>query len=151
MNPNYKIILAFGLGVAIRILSSPWILGPANPNYSIHRNKLYDALLFGSLTGLVQVLIDGNQINNAERILWIILFLSIFLFARYVIDKQLFVEEKDLLLKLKENYAESIKISEIKLNDKNLSNEVKDLLTKQNKIKRDSIQEIIDIENKTNL
>ena len=37
MNSNYKIIFAFFLGVILRTLTNPWILGYGNENFSFHK------------------------------------------------------------------------------------------------------------------
>ena len=63
MNTNLKIILAFCLGIILKTLTTPWILGFFNKNYSIHKNKLYDAMFFGSITGLVQILINHQMLS----------------------------------------------------------------------------------------
>lgn len=142
MNPNYKITLAFFLGVTLRILTNPWILGYSNVDYSVHKNKIYDAVLFGSMAGLIQIMIDNSLLSNAERFLWIILFVSIFLTLNYIISEQVFIKGDDLLLKLKENYAESIKYSDIQLLNKKISEDLKNFLLEQNKNKKDAIDEI---------
>lgn len=142
MNPNYNITLAFFLGITLRILTNPWILGYSNVNYSVHKNKIYDAVLFGSMAGLIQIMIDDGLLGNAEKFLWIVLFVSIFLTLNYIISEQVFIKGEDLLLKLKENYAESIKYSDIQLLNKNISEELKTFLLEQNKNKKDAIDEI---------
>jgi hypothetical protein len=142
MNPNYNIALAFFLGVGLRILTNPWILGYSNQNYSVHKNKIYDSMLFGSMAGLIQIMIDDGLLTNAERICWIILFVSIFFILNYIINEQIFVQEHDLLLKLRENYAESIKYSDIQLANKNINDDLKKFLSVQNKYKQDAIDEI---------
>lgn len=142
MNPNYNIMLAFFLGIMLRILTNPWILGYSNENYSIHKNKIYDSILFGSMAGLIQIMIDNDTLTNVDRFVWIILFISIFITLNCVISGQLFIQGDDLLLKLKENYAESIKYSDILLLNKKINTELKDFLVIQNKNKKDAIDEI---------
>ena len=142
MNPNYNIMLAFFLGIMLRILTNPWILGYSNENYSIHKNKIYDSILFGSMAGLIQIMIDNDTLTNVDRFVWIILFISIFITLNFVISGQIFIQGDDLLLKLKENYAESIKYSDILLLNKKINTELKDFLVIQNKNKKDAIDEI---------
>lgn len=142
MNPNYSITLAFFLGVTLRILTNPWILGYSNENYSIHKNKIYDALLFGSMAGIIQIMIDNGELTNMERFIWIILFVSIFISLNYVISEQIFIKEKDLLLKLRENYAESMKYSDIQLLNKNIDEELKNFLIMENDNKKNAIEKI---------
>lgn len=142
MNPNYNITLAFFLGVTLRILTNPWILGYSNVNYSVHKNKIYDSVLFGSMAGLIQIMIDTSSLSNAERFFWFILFISIFITLNYIISEQVYIKGDDLLLKLRENYAESIKYSDIQLLNKNISENLKNFLLEQNKNKQDAIDEI---------
>jgi len=142
MTPNHSIALAFFLGVTLRTLTNPWILGYSNENYSIHKNKIYDALLFGSMAGIIQIMIDNSSLTNIERIFWILLFVSIFIALNYVISKQVFIKGKDLLLKLRENYAESIKYSDIQLSNKNIDEELKNFLVQENTSKQNAIDKI---------
>ena len=144
-NANYNITLAFFLGITLRTLTNPWILGYENENFSVHLNKIYDAILFGSMTGLIQIIIDAGSLTNGERFLWIILFISIFIMLNNMIVGQSFIKEKDLLLKLKENYAESIKISDIQISNKNIDKDFKNFLIVQNGEKEDGIDEINDL------
>jgi len=142
ININYNILLAFFLGVGLRIITNPWVLGYYDENYSVHKNKIYDSLLFGSVAGLIQVIINNNMLTNGERIFWSVLFLSIFFSLNYIIKEQIFIKEDDLLLQLKENCAESIKYSDIQLENKNISNDLRDFLYKENKEKQIAIQKI---------
>ena len=142
MNSSYKILLAFSLGVILRILTHPWILGYSNENYSIHKNKIYDALFFGSLVGLIQLIINGSLLTNGEKLLWIILFISIMVFFNHLIVNQSFIKGKDLLLKIRENYGESIKFSEIQLSKKDISPELREFLIRSNKLKHIALQDI---------
>ena len=142
MNYNYKIIIAFLLGAILRILTNPWILGYSNENYSIHKNKIYDALFFGSLTGLVQIIINKNLMTNGGELLWIIFFISLIILFKYLINNQSFIKGKDLLLKIKENYGESIKLSQIQLEKNDISAELRDFLIRGNKLKHIAIQDI---------
>ena len=69
MNSNYKIILAFSLGAIIRVLTKPWILTFLDKNYSIHKNKIYDAIIIGSISALIQLIINNGHLSNVEFIL----------------------------------------------------------------------------------
>jgi hypothetical protein len=150
INPNYNITLAFFLGITLRTLTNPWILGYSDENYSIHKNKIYDSILFGSMAGLIQIMIDSSLLNSAERFFWIILFITIAITLNYTIRKQLFINGDDLLFKLKENYGESIKFSDIQLSNKNINEELKNFLLVQNAQKQKAIDEIKQMLNKKN-
>jgi hypothetical protein len=139
MNPNYNVTLAFILGIILRIVMSPWILGFYDENYSMHKNKIYDSLLFGSMAGLIQIMIDNGILTIEEKIIWFIFFVAIFIMLNYIIHKQIFVEGKDLLLNLRESYAESIKITDIQLENKNIDDKLKNFLEEQNNNKRKAI------------
>ena len=97
MNSNYKIILAFTLGAIIRILTKPWILSCFDENYSIHKNKIYDAIIIGSITALIQLLINNGNLSNVEFMSWIILFITITAICNYMIHNQTFVTQRDFL------------------------------------------------------
>jgi hypothetical protein len=142
MNPNYTIAIAFLLGVGLRILTNPWILGYLNENYSVHKNKIYDSLLFGSMAGIIQVMIDNGLLTNTERFIWIILFVCIFIILNHIISEQIFIKEKDLLLTLRENYAESIKYSDVQLLNKGIDEELKTFLIMENNNKKEAIKQI---------
>lgn len=142
MNTNYKIILAFILGIMARIFTSPWILGYNDKYYSLHKNKIYDAVFLGSITGIIQIIIDFGSLSLVETIIWITLFLSIFFTMRYFIDNQIFVASKHLLLKLRENYAESNKLAEILLNDNKLNKNTKNFVLEHKTLKEDAIKTI---------
>lgn len=142
MNTNYKIVLAFLLGIFIRIITNPWILGFSDVNYSIHKNKLFDALLFGAITGLIQILIDFQTLENHDKFLWILLFATIIISLNHIIHEQIFIKEKDLLLKLKENYAESIRFSDIQMSNKSIDSTLKNFLIEQNNTKKNAIAQI---------
>jgi hypothetical protein len=142
MNPNYIILLAFTLGTGIRILSNPWILGFTDDNYSVHINKIYDSIFVGTIVGIVQVLMNNSSLTLLEETLWIILFITINFIMNYIIKNQLFVSEVELLLQLKENYAESVKYSEIQLKNPSIDSKLKDFLIAHNKLKAQSINEI---------
>ncbi len=60
----------------------------------------------------------------------------------YIIKNQLFVDEIELLLQLKENYAESVKYSEIQLKNPSIDSKLKDFLIAHNKLKEQAIDEI---------
>ena len=142
MNTNHKIFFAFILGVVAKVLTNPWILGYTNQNYSVHRNKIYDAIFFGSITGLIQIILDLSGLNNIEKVFWILLYVSILLVSAYFIDNQVYIGEKQLLLKLRENVGESIRVSEIQLENKDLNTELRAFLEKQNADKIQSIKDI---------
>lgn len=143
MNRNYKIMLAFGLGIIARIITNPWILGYHNENYSIHKNKIYDAIFFGCITGLIQIIININKLNNSEKFLWLTFNLSIFFIISYIISNQTYINEKELLLKLKENNAESLEFCKIQLaNNKNLDPEMKYFLNNHIDLKKETINKI---------
>jgi hypothetical protein len=143
MNINYKIILAFGLGIIARIITNPWILGYHNENFSIHKNKIYDAIFFGCITGLIQIIININKLTNSEKILWLTFNLSIFFIISYIINNQKYIDERELLLKLRENNAESLEFCKIQLaNNTSLNAETKDFLNNHIKIKIETIDKI---------
>lgn len=127
MNSNLKILTAFILGVLARIITTPWILGYHNQNFSIHKNKIFDAIFFGSVIGLIQLILDIGDLSNAQKIFWLILNLTMIIITSYLIDNQSLISEKDLLLKLRENYAESIRISNIHI-EKDIDANVKKYL-----------------------
>jgi hypothetical protein len=140
MNTNYKIILAFILGIIARLFTNPWILGYTDTNYSVHKNKIYDSIFFGSIIGIIQIIIDIGSLTNGEKIFWLILYISIFLTIKYIINNQIFIDDKHLLLKLKENYAESNKITKILLNDSKLKPEINTFVSEQLNIKNEEIK-----------
>lgn len=141
MHTNYKILLAFILGVIARVITTPWILGFGNPNYSIHKNKIYDAIFFGSITGLIQVFIDIGNLSNSQKLFWLILYSTIIYIISYSIINQNFIDERDLLLKLRENYAESIAISQIHI-DKNIEPKVKQYITIHAEARKEAIKDL---------
>lgn len=141
MHTNYKILLAFILGIIARIITTPWLLGFSNEYYSIHKNKIYDAIFFGSITGLIQVIIDIGYLSNAQKLFWLILYSTIFYITSHSITYQNFVNERDLLLKLRENYAESIAISQIHI-DKNIEPNVKQFLTVHADVRKQAIKDL---------
>jgi hypothetical protein len=59
-----------------------------------------------------------------------------------------FIDKKDLLILLREKYAETIKYSKIQLKNKNIDEELKKFLIIENEIKEKSINEINTILNK---
>ena len=139
---NNKIMLAFILGVILKILSNPWILGFYDENYSIHKNKVYDALIIGCLTGFIQIIINRDSLSNGIKFLWTIIFLTIFISIDHILNNQIFVSEKDLLLSLREKYAESIKFTDIQLKDDELDEEIRKFLIQENLNKISSIEKI---------
>jgi hypothetical protein len=145
MNTNYKIILAFILGIIARLFTNPWVLGFNDINYSIHYNKIYDSIFFGSIIGIIQIIIDIGTLSTIEKLFWLILYISIFLIMKYFINNQIFVDDKHLLLKLKENYAESNKITEILLSDDQLNPNIKIFVSRQINIKNEEINNINEI------
>jgi hypothetical protein len=143
MNENYKILLAFGLGVCARIISNPWVLGFYNENYSININKVYDSIFFGSMTGLIQIIININNLTNIEKIFWLIFYISLFFILNHAITTQKFIDEKHLLLTLKENNAESLEYSKIQLEkNKELNKNTQEFLTEYIKEKYMTINNI---------
>lgn len=142
MKPNYTILLAFILGTGLRILTNPWILGFNDENYSVHINKIYDSIFVGSLVGIVQVLMNSSSLTFIEEVLWIVLFISIYLVMNYIIRNQLFVSEVELLLQLKENYAESVKYSSIQITNPLIHPDLKNFLIEHNKQKEQAINQI---------
>jgi hypothetical protein len=142
MKINYKIISAFVLGVITKTFVTPWILGYSDENYSIHRNKIYEAIFFCSITGLILIIIDIGNLTFEEKIFWIVLYLSIFFTTKFFINNQINVNEKELLLKLRENYAESNKLAEILLNDDKLSPNVKSFIVDHKTLKKEAINNI---------
>ncbi len=141
MNSNFKILIAFIFGILARIITTPWILGYDNQNFSIHKNKIFDAIFFGSITGLIQLIIDIGNLTNAQKIFWLIINLTIFFVASYSINHQTFISEKDLLLKLRENYAESIEISKIHV-QKGIDNKVKNFLNSHVETRQKAIKDL---------
>lgn len=141
MNTNYRIFFAFILGVTARIIVSPWILKYDDPNYTFHKNKLYDAILIGSIIGIIQIILDLQNLTNAQILVWLLIYLCMFKIIAYFIENQIFVNNLDILLKLRENYAESVKLIE-NLVKNNYQPIVKDFLNKNLEIKSDTINEI---------
>lgn len=142
MNSNYKIIFAFFLGVILRTLTNPWILGYGNENFSFHKNKIYDAILFGSVTGVIQIIIDSYSLTLEHKLLWLFLFISIFFIINHLIVVQTFVSDTDLLLKLKENYAESLEFSKILLREDKLTPNIRKFIIDHIGLKYDAIDQI---------
>ena len=142
MNSNYKILLAFTLGTIIRVITKPWILTCFDENYSIHKNKIYDAIIIGSITALIQLIINNGHLTKIEFIFWIILFASITGICNYLIINQIFITKKDFLEKLREDYAEAIKFANIKISNNNIDLEFKEFLLKHNISKKDTLNEI---------
>lgn len=142
MNHNYKILLAFILGTLLRILSKPWVLSWSDDNYSIHKNKIYDAMLIGSFTGLVLILIDSSLLTNTEMIFWIIIFISVAAICNHVINNQVLIDEKEYIIKLKEDSAEAIKLSNVIMLNKNINQQFKFYLIRNNELKEKSINEL---------
>lgn len=141
MNSNLKILLAFILGVLARIITTPWILGYNNEYFSIHKNKIFDAIFFGSITGLIQLIIDIGSLTNAQKLFWLIINLTILFIISYSINHQSFINESDLLLKLRENYAETIEISNIHTK-KNIDDRVKKFLSETINSRRNAIKDL---------
>ena len=141
MNSNLKILLAFILGVLARIVTTPWILGYYNQNFSIHKNKIYDAIFFGSVIGCIQLIIDIGYLSNAQKIFWLILNLTMLIITSYLINHQSLISEKDLLLKLRENYAESIRISNIHI-EKDIDINVKNFLKEHAETRETAIKDL---------
>lgn len=142
MKINYKIILAFILGVIAKTFTTPWILGYNDENYSIHKNKIYEAFLCCSITGLILIIIDIGDLTFEEKIFWIVLYLSIFFTAKYFINNQTYINEKDILLKLRDNYAESNKLADILLNNDKLSPNIKSFIIEHNSFDKEAINNI---------
>ncbi len=142
MNPNYKILLAFVLAIILRILCKPWVLSWSDDNYSIHKNKIYDAVLIGSFISIVLIFIDSSMLTNVQMIIWIILFISIVVICNHVIKNQVFIDENDFILKLKEDNEETIKLSSEIILNKNVDQTFKNYLIQNNKIKQQSINEL---------
>jgi hypothetical protein len=142
MNSNYKILLAFGFGAIVRVITKPWILTCFDENYSIHKNKIYDAIIIGSITALIQIVINNGHMTNTEFIFWIILFASITGICNYLINNQVFVTKKDFLQKLKEDYAEAIKFANAMLSNKNIEPDFKEFLLEHNISKKLTLNEI---------
>lgn len=141
MNSNLKIFAAFILGVLARIITTPWILGYHNQYFSIHKNKIFDAILFGSIIGLIQLILDIGDLSNAQKIFWLILNLTMIIITSYLINHQSLIDEKDLLLKLRENYAESIQISNIHI-EKDIEEKVKIFLKEHAKTRENAIKDL---------
>ena len=142
MNFNYKILLAFTFGAIIRVITKPWILTCFDENYSIHKNKIYDAIIIGSITALIQLIINNGHLTKIEFIFWIILFASIAGICNYLINNQIFITKKDFLQKLKEDYAEAIKFANAKISNNNIDPEFKDFLLKHNVSKKETLNKI---------
>lgn len=141
MNSNLKILVAFILGVLARIITTPWILGYNNSNFSVHKNKIYDAIFFGSIIGLIQLIIDIGDLSNAQKLFWLVLNLTMIIITSYLINHQSLISEKDLLLKLKENYAESIEISNIHIR-KDIDTNVKKFLKEHAESRKKTIVDL---------
>lgn len=141
MNSNLKILTAFILGVLARIITTPWILGYHNPNFSIHKNKIFDAIFFGSIIGLIQLILDIGDLSNAQKIFWLILNLTMIIITSYLINNQSLINEKDLLLKLRENYAETIRISNIHI-EKDIDANVKNFLKEHVEAREKAIKDL---------
>jgi hypothetical protein len=148
MNPNYKIITVFLVGFLLRILTNPWILELRDKNFSIHKIKILDSILFGCILGLTLILLDYKSFSNYSLLLWLILFITLIIIINYILNKQVFIDKKDLLILLREKYAETIKYSKIQLKNKNIDEELKKFLIIENEIKEKSINEINTILNK---
>lgn len=142
MNSNYKILLAFGLGAIVRVITKPWILTCFDENYSIHKNKIYDAIIIGSITALIQLVINNGHLTKIEFIFWIILFASITGICNYMIRNQVFVTKRDFLQKLKEDYAEAIKFANAMMSNKNIDPHLKEFLLEHNIAKKQTLNEI---------
>lgn len=140
MNINYRIAFAFILGVIARILTNPWILGYSNENYSIHKNKIYDAIFFGCLVGILQIFINIDTLSIHELMTWLILLSSIFFIIKYMINNQVYIDELHLLLKIKENYGEINRLSEILSNDNKLSVNIKKFIDNEINNNNDAIK-----------
>jgi hypothetical protein len=148
MNPNYKIITVFLVGFILRIITNPWILKLQDKNFSIHKIKILDSILFGCILGLTLILLDYKSFSNYSLLLWLILFITLIIIINYILNKQVFIDKKDLLILLREKYAETIKYSKIQLKNKNIDEELKKFLIIENEIKEKSINEINTILNK---
>lgn len=141
MNSNLKILVAFILGVLARIITTPWILGYYNQNFSIHKNKIYDAIFFGSVIGFIQVILNIGDLSNPQKIFWLILNLTMIIITSYLINNQSLISEKDLLLKLRENYAETIRISNIHT-EKDIGANVKKFLKENIETREKAIKDL---------
>lgn len=139
---NYKFLLVFTLGITLRILSNPWILSWFGDNYSIHKNKIYDAILIASFTCIALILIDNSLLTNAEMIFLIIIFVCVAAIFNYAIKNQIFISDKDYIYKLKEDNKEAIKLSNVIMSKKNINPKFKDYLIQNNELKQQSINEL---------
>ena len=145
MNTYYKIIFAFLIGIFIRLFTNPWILGYNHKDFSIHINKIYDAIFFGCIIAIIQIFITIDTLTNPEKICWIMLFLTMLSISMNLINNQKFVNDKQLLLKLKENYAESNRLAEILVNNNSLGIETRNFILDHLTLKKDAILTIDNI------
>lgn len=142
MNVNYKIAVAFIFGVIVRILINPWNLKINDMNQSIHKNKIYDAIFFGSLIGILQVFLNIDSLTVSGLLIWLIFHMCIFGIIKYMINNQTDIGEKHLLLKIKETYGEANRISEILLNNKKISPDISQFTNEQIIIRNNAIETI---------
>jgi hypothetical protein len=149
MNSNYKILLAFTLGAMIRVITKPWILTCFDENYSIHKNKIYDAIIIGSITALIQIIINNGHLTKIEFIFWLILFATITGICNYMIFNQVLITKKDFLQKLKEDYAEAIKFANAIISNNDIDAHFKEFLLEHNVSKKETLNEINELLKKT--
>ena len=104
MNPESAIIIMFIASFVIGYITMPIIRN--------HLNKIMGAILMAFTMALIELFMHSSMLSKSKLISYGVIIISGIVISIYIIQKQLYVSEKDFLNGMIEHHAMGVKMAE---------------------------------------
>jgi hypothetical protein len=112
MNPESAIIIMFIASFVIGYITMPIMIGFNSPYIRNHLNKIMGAILMAFTMALIELFMHSSMLSKSKLISYGVIIISGIVISIYIIQKQLYVSEKDFLNGMIEHHAMGVKMAE---------------------------------------
>lgn len=112
MNPEIAILIMFVASFVIGYITMPIMLGLTSPYIRNHLNKIMGAVLMAFTMAMIELFMHSSMLSKSKIISYGVIIISGIVISIYIIQKQLYVSEKDFLNGMIEHHAMGVKMAE---------------------------------------